>query len=396
MNYPAGVRNHVDSLRREWGYWNRLNSQLSLRARGYRLCSMEKVLPAVESVEELARHEVGALLRLEPRQSLHNLQPPKVALGDDAAKVLEYYRWEFQPRVDHPFVAFFRDARLYGRHFSIIDARDRIFKECISKASRWKAGVPRRKEAGLAPREVPGTYLQTCAEFHAHYAHHFCDILPRLMLYEQLGLLHEVPALLHVHSKAASDQSFHQLGLDTPDSQQWDETYWKMDGLYFASAFKKFCSWTPESAKWVRRQFHPGLEEKPPGKTLFYISRRSAVRPAINEDKILEALKPWGLTVVEPERLSLREQIDLFSDAGLIMGPQGAGIQNCLWAPPGCKVLELISPRYFSGVYWTLSEAVGHQYGIVTGTTHDTGSPITDGTTCDPDLINRALEILSR
>jgi capsular polysaccharide biosynthesis protein len=391
MKPPAGINNRTDELRQEWGYWNRLNAQISIRAKGYRLVSMPDVLPAVSSVAELTGHENGALLWLEPRQSFQDLKPPKVALGKDAEAVLRYYRWEFSPREDRPFIAYFRNPLLYGRHFSIIDSQKHIFKECISKASRWKAGVPRKK---MEARHVPGTYLQTSSEFHAHYAHHFCDILPRLMLYEQQGLLHKVPALLHASGKSVSEQSYRRLGLDTPDCRYWDETFWKMDGVYFATMPKQFCSWTPESAAWVRGKFHPGLDEKPVGKKRFYISRRNAVRPALNEDEILAAIKPWGITVVEPERLSLQEQVELFSDAGLIMGPHGAGIQNSLWAPRGCKVLEFISPRYFTGLYWTLADSLGHDYGLVTGEMAPGEDPISNGLTIDPKLVAQAVDVL--
>jgi len=260
---------------------------------------------------------------------------------------------------------------------------------------RWKAGVPKagRKSESQA-RHVPGTYLQACSEFHKHYCHHFSDIVPRLMLYEQRGLLNKVPALLHQDSNQLSDTSFHMLGLDTPDAKRWDETFWRLDGLYFASPFKKFCSWTPEVATWVRAKYCPGLEQKAPGRKRFYISRRNAARPALNEDEILAALKPWYITVIEPDRYSLKEQIEIFSEAGVIVGPHGAGFQNALWAPRGCKVMEFISPRYFTGAYWTLSSAVGHEHGIVTGTTCEDGDPIFLGSTYDPSLVAQAIHKL--
>jgi capsular polysaccharide biosynthesis protein len=78
------------------------------------------------------------------------------------------------------------------------------------------------------------------------------------------------------------------------------------------------------------------------------------------------------------------------------MGAQGAGIQNALWAPRGCMILELISPRYFSGVFWTLAESLGQRYGFVTGATSEEGDPMQIGSTYDPELINRALEALAR
>src|ERR1039458_102043 len=72
---PAAL-NHLDNLVHDWGWWNRGYTRLLIRSRGYRLVSMPKVLPSVETVSELTRHENGALFWLEPRPSLHHLQPP--------------------------------------------------------------------------------------------------------------------------------------------------------------------------------------------------------------------------------------------------------------------------------------------------------------------------------
>ena len=132
--------NYLDHLLRDWGYWNRLRSKLAIRARGYRLVSMPEVLPAVASVAELTGPENGALYWLEPRRSLHDLRPPLVALGEHADYAVAYYKKEFAPREDRPFLAYFKNPLLFGRHFSILDSQKHVFKECIRLDRRWKAG----------------------------------------------------------------------------------------------------------------------------------------------------------------------------------------------------------------------------------------------------------------
>jgi hypothetical protein len=57
-------------------------------------------------------------------------------------------------------------------------------------------------------------------------------------------------------------------------------------------------------------------------------------------------------------------------------------------------MLELVSPRYFSGIYWTLAESLGNPYGLVTGHTPQDGIPTQVGTLFNSDLIQRALEKL--
>ena len=114
----------------------------------------------------------------------------------------------------------------------------------------------------------------------------------------------------------------------------------------------------------------------------------------MNEDEIVAALQSYDVTVVQTEKMTLQEQIDLFAEAGMIIGPHGAGIQNALWAPRGCRVLELVNARYFSGVYWTLAESLGQPYGLVAGASAQGGDPLQEGYACDARLIREAIEKL--
>jgi hypothetical protein len=387
--------NHRDALVSDWGPWNRSYSRLLIRARGYRLVSMLKALRVVDTVGELSAQKTGGLLWLKPRKSFYGLNPPTVSLGRSVDYILSYFRSEFFPRENRPWIAFFRDPLVYGRQYTILDLHRRAFEESIRLDRRWRAGVPRREQkVEEKARPVPGTYLMACLEFHSQYAHHFIDLIPRLMLFDEAGLLDRFPALLPETTSAFAEESFRHLGLDGPDSLRWDNTCWRLDGLYFAPLSKMFCSWTPETALWVRKKYNPLLEEKPVGKKIFYITRRKGNRPILNEDDILAKLAPYDVTVVETETLSLQEQIDLFADARMIIGPQGAGIQNALWAPRGCAILELLNARYFSGVFWTLAESVGQKYGFVAGESAKEQDPLTVGYTCDPELVDQALHVL--
>ncbi len=385
--------NHLDDLVHDWGWWNRAYTRLLIRLRGYHLVSMARTLPPVKTAAELTRPENGAIFMLEPRQSNHDLQPPEVALGEHAAFAVDYYKREFRPRQDRPFIAYFKNPVLYGRQFSILDSKRRAYEECFIRDRRWREGVPKARQ-GRKPREVPGTFLLAGSEFHNHFAHLFCDVLPRWSLFEEVHLAGRFPALLPPPSHAFAGEAWQKLGVTGNGSAIWDDGCWRVDGIYFASTFKKFCSWTPQSAEWMRAKFAPAVTTRPVGKKIFYISRSGGARPILNEDKILEALRSYDVTVVQPERLSLAEQFELFADAGFILGPQGAGIQNALWAPRGCRVLELVNTRFFSGVYWTLAQSLNQPYGLVTGVSAAGTTPLQAGYECDPELVRQAVDRL--
>ena len=86
------------------------------------------------------------------------------------------------------------------------------------------------------------------------------------------------PAVLPPPSHGFAAEAWHKLGMTGGGSELWDDKCWQFDGLYFVTTYKKFCSWTPESAAWVRTKLCPGIEKKSPGKKVIYISSAMATR----------------------------------------------------------------------------------------------------------------------
>jgi capsular polysaccharide biosynthesis protein len=77
-------------------------------------------------------------------------------------------------------------------------------------------------------------------------------------------------------------------------------------------------------------------------------------------------LAALGFESVLTERLSVHEQVEMFSQASVLVAPHGAGLANMVFARPGLTVLE-IQPegQDFSGaaLYRFLAAACGHSYG---------------------------------
>jgi capsular polysaccharide biosynthesis protein len=82
-----------------------------------------------------------------------------------------------------------------------------------------------------------------------------------------------------------------------------------------------------------------------------YVSRRSQhMRVLVNEVALEAALVRRGFQIVRPEGMSVADQIRLFAEADVIVGPTGAGLTNALFAAPGCRVVE-IQPENFAS-FW--------------------------------------------
>jgi capsular polysaccharide biosynthesis protein len=101
---------------------------------------------------------------------------------------------------------------------------------------------------------------------------------------------------------------------------------------------------------------------------LLYIDRRgSANRLLANEEEVIAALARYGFIPVRLEALSLAEQIGLFANARVIVGPHGAGLTNILFARPGCALIELQMSTYVHWIFRLFAAMSGVYYDCVIG-----------------------------
>jgi hypothetical protein len=99
-----------------------------------------------------------------------------------------------------------------------------------------------------------------------------------------------------------------------------------------------------------------------------YLSRRGARRRRIlNETALIDFLNPYGFVEVQTDNMSVVDQARLFNNAEVVIAPHGAGLTNLVFCDRHTKVIELFSPQYVNGCYWTLSEQNGLDYFYLVG-----------------------------
>lgn len=97
-----------------------------------------------------------------------------------------------------------------------------------------------------------------------------------------------------------------------------------------------------------------------------FVSRGDARKRRLkNEDEILARLDRFDFEFVTPGRLSVADQIALFSDAEIVVGPHGAGLTNLIFMPEGGSVIEIFSPDWVHGTHAWLSHLGGHTHRYV-------------------------------
>ncbi|MEX2527841.1 MAG: glycosyltransferase 61 family protein [Gemmatimonadota bacterium] len=96
---------------------------------------------------------------------------------------------------------------------------------------------------------------------------------------------------------------------------------------------------------------------------LIYVSRRGTTRRSLENEPDVEAeLERRGFEIIRAEQLTLRAQIELFSEARVVIGPHGAGLANLVWCPAETRVVELFPAGIFNDCYARLACVRGLSY----------------------------------
>jgi capsular polysaccharide biosynthesis protein len=135
---------------------------------------------------------------------------------------------------------------------------------------------------------------------------------------------------------------------------------WKTD---FPRIRPTDCVFSPDALGLVRTAARRLVSAAPNAAPAFlYLRRTGSNRRFLNQDEVEEVFRARGFEIVVPEKLSVREQIALFSRARVIAGPTGAAIANLVFAAPGCRLLVLAAiNRHWPFHYWlNMAHAAGH------------------------------------
>ena len=92
-----------------------------------------------------------------------------------------------------------------------------------------------------------------------------------------------------------------------------------------------------------------------------YISRKGR-RQVTNEAELMRMLARYDVDFVEDKPRSVAEQVRLYQQADLVIGPHGASFGNLLWCRPGTQLLEFFAPNYWPEYFRYMTCVLGLRY----------------------------------
>jgi capsular polysaccharide biosynthesis protein len=210
-------------------------------------------------------------------------------------------------------------------------------------------------------------YIPRCVSlrflFDQNYAHAIVQILPALLLLDDLGIDAEVPIL--VSHRLASQPFFQGL---VRRGRFADRTWLVSDDRWVISdeVIVPRIDWpTPE----LFNRFLDELLVFPPAAPLnrrLFVQR--ATRTFANQDKMNGLLRSRKFEIVRPELMTFAEQIDLFANASTIAGATGAGLTNIAFRRVSPSfLLEVARKDWRDPFFHRLSAMCGNHHFLMIG-----------------------------
>jgi capsular polysaccharide biosynthesis protein len=283
------------------------------------------------------------------------------------------FRAEQQGTFPAAFVAQFTHGHFWGFYGGSVFTEDGRLVPELSKdvwgeklhSAFVRARLPR-------PQRLPGRTLSLVTpEAAGNYHHWTIDLLPRAGLAVSAGyVLREFDhVLVKDRGLPYQQEGLRRLGIDEDKIiRVTDDMHLQADTLVVPAVRHDNTRVSPGDVQFTRRLYLPQEPSATMAKRRLYISRRDAsFRRVLNEAELMPLLKEYGFEEVAMSKMSVAEQAKLFSEAAVLVGPNGSAFANLVFANPACHVIEFFAPGWVVGYNWMLCELLNLDYTALIG-----------------------------
>ena len=289
-----------------------------------------------------------------------------------------------QGNYPNTFVVCLPRGRVVGGRGSIIaDDGKMLFDVSVD----WSAGAhdatrhPLLRQKTLPKVErLVGTSTVLATSESARFFHWMTDALPRLQILKKASPVpwEAIDHFLISEGIPAIRESLRLLGIrEEAIVVTRPESHFLCDWLIVPSFPSAPGNVPPWAIDFLRSQFMSTPTRVP--KQRIYLSRAQASgRKILNEEEIWPLFSRRGFRRVTLEKMSLVDQIALFSQAEAVVAPHGAGLTNLVWSAPHTQVLEIFSPLYVNLCYWAIATPIHADYYYLLGAGEDLVANVND------------------
>ena len=301
---------------------------------------------------ELEEHRLEGRVLL-PRQDT----PPAIPGG-----LRELCRMGQDVDLDWPiFWTRHREVHLASVNLLPVDTAKRVCNEAM-----YRQGTKFWRDANLDYLALPpakrleGPWTSLVSLYGRHFYHWIHDELPRLWALEDFPA--DTRILIPGPAPAYIRETLGWLGL-SDRAVETDGRHFVVEDFYFSAPTAMWGLPNPFGLRFLRERLLP-FAAVPAASPLrrIYLQRSGKTRGIANEDEVRDLLVQKGFSIVDPEQLSLAQQMRLFMEAEVICGLHGGAFTNMVWCSPGCQVVEFLGEGFLNGGYEGIAQCLDLQH----------------------------------
>jgi hypothetical protein len=236
-------------------------------------------------------------------------------------------------------------------------------------------GVDGWDRGSLPVRYVPGAVALVFGPGHGIYGHWLIDFLPRFFLLAEAGYdIGRLRFIMPVELPSFALEFLRMLGVPLENILFHDHSREQLlfDEIILPSGIRtsgRFHSiFARATAFWLTRVGVPPPTERPSERLFISRAKVHSGRVLENRDELENIAVSEGYTLLEPQRLSLREQIALFRRTVAVVGEYGSGLHSTMFGAPSLGALVLRGTSVAPGFLQTeLAAAFQQRLGYVWG-----------------------------
>lgn len=214
-----------------------------------------------------------------------------------------------------------------------------------------------------AVQHLPGTALSlTTRGVATNYYHFLYDAIGRYAVLEQSLPDTVIDSVIVPHRSRYQRELLALAGVTQPLVEPRPGRCLSADRLLVPSNPNWALHAPPSTVHWLRERLRPAGSTDAPRR--LYLTRGNAPnsRRYVEEEQLWPHLERQGFLRLDPGRLSVQEQINVFHRAEVIVAPHGAGLTNVTFSEPEVRVLEMFPSTYVHLGLWSICQALGARY----------------------------------
>jgi capsular polysaccharide biosynthesis protein len=271
------------------------------------------------------------------------------------------------------YLARIPDAKLVGRPGLVVLPDGSFALEAVDHIDQLEAeaGYYRPLPRSSTKRRGASYSLIFRHAVDGNYYHWIHDVILRLYRVRE-GLPKDVQFIVPPDLKQYQYETLRLLDIHPEQLVRFDgRDVWQLEALYFSTRTSVSGVDSVEANTWFRDlvQHAYGIASRRRCRRILINRRLAKYWRIVNESEVERCLHAYGFETFTLETLSFREQVELFSEAEIVVAPHGAGLTNILFQAESIPVVDIFEPGHLDKAFWGMSQALGHRYWYFLGET---------------------------